>query len=164
MSEMLGNGKSYVTSDEFQVQGERVDALIGDVRKANLAIGRLDAKVTGLALAQKEQGKVQGEHSRVLADIAGAIVRIETSLSSTAATATRAETKAERASFTNETDRELAALVVEEKKDSIEARRARRQAVLVAVSSVGKWAAAGLTPLVVLALVGRACGVTIDLP
>lgn len=104
---------------------------------------------------------VQTEHSKLLADIGAAVVRIEARLGTTEALAKEAAEDAERAernSTTNETDRELVKIALDGARDHLQAKKERRAALW---SAFGKAAAfvfsvAGLT--VIGGLAFRACG------
>lgn len=141
-----GNGRgalySLVSSDEvsrpeFTDLESKVDGLLDDTRLINGKLDGLTKKGTehSSKIAQVNATlKAQGEE---IATIGAALIRIETKLGTTVSKlekvedlAEEADQKAERASFSNETDRELAAIAVEERKLSLYAKKANLESDL----------------------------------
>lgn len=100
---------------------------------------------------------IQGQHSALLGDIAAAVIRVEKRLGAAEEKAERADVKAERASGTNEIITDFARVKLEEERDEIQGRKARRTAIwsVVGQASAFVFSVAGLSLLASIAF--RAC-------
>lgn len=91
----------------------------------------------------------QQEQSQELASIGAAVIRIETRLGAAEQTATTAARDAARASQTNELVNDMARVVIEDKRDEIQAARDRRRAIWSAFgkASAFVFSAAGIAAI-----------------
>lgn len=163
MSATGSNGTTppYVLLQDFEQLVETVEELrstsIDDIRATNQRTLRLEQE-------QKLQTRILQGHSEALSKIGEAVIRIETKLALHDEKIDDVEDKADRASRPDETAHAIAQVFIEDKRDSIAARKDRRTAVWSFVGKASAWLFVGGGAALIVMALAKSCGVDLPTP